>query len=64
MPTVRAAWEAGELSTNKVTTIVGVATAESEANWCAMGLEASATQLSRIASAYRRNQRYEEERTG
>jgi hypothetical protein len=62
MPTVRAAWEAGELSTNKVTTIVGVATPESEANWCAMGLEASATQLSRIASAYRRNQRYEAER--
>ena len=38
MPTVRAPWEAGELSTNKVTTIVGVATAESEANWYAMGL--------------------------
>lgn len=62
MPTVRAAWEAGELSTNKVTTIVGVCTPETEANWCAMGLEASATQLSRIASAYRRNLRSDEER--
>lgn len=62
MPAVRAAWEAGELSTNKVTTIVGVATPESEAKWCAMGLEASATQLSRIASAYRRNQRSDEQR--
>ena len=57
MPMVRAAWEAGELSTGKVTTIARVATADSEAKWCAMGLEASATQLSRIASAYRRSER-------
>lgn len=56
MPMVRAAWEAGELSTGKVTTIARVATADSEAKWCAMGLEASATQLSRIAAAYRRSE--------
>ena len=55
LPTVRAAWESGELSTNKAQTVAGVATPESEASWRALALEASATQLSRIASAYRRH---------
>ena len=55
LPTVRAAWESGELSTNKAQTVAGVATPESEASWRALALEASTTQLSRIASAYRRH---------
>lgn len=54
LPAVREAWLSGALSTNKVATIVSVASAESETKWCTMALEASATQLSRIASAYRR----------
>ena len=61
MPTIRAAWLAGELTSNKVTTIVAVAGAESEEKWCAMALEASATQLSRIASAYRRGTKSDED---
>ena len=61
MPTVRTAWLAGELTSNKVTTIVAVAGTESEEKWCAMALEASATQLSRIASAYRRGAKPDED---
>ena len=57
MPAVRSAWEAGELSTSKVATLVTVATEESEAAWCSMALDASAGQLSRIASAYRRSEK-------
>lgn len=60
-PAVRAAWESGTLSTTKAQCVLGVATDASEARWCSLAAEASATQLSRIASAYRRSCRAEEQ---
>ncbi len=60
-PQVRAAWESGVLSTTKAQCVLGVATDASESSWCELAAEASAAQLSRIASAYRRNQRADDE---
>ena len=60
-PEVRAAWESGSLSTTKAQCVLGVATDTSESSWCALAAEASATQLARIASTYRRNQRADAE---
>jgi hypothetical protein len=56
-PAIAAAWESGALSTSKAQCALGVATDASEAHWCELAREASATQLSRIASAYRRSER-------
>lgn len=60
-PDVRAAWESGTLSTAKATCVLGVATPATQADWCALALEASATQLARIASAYRRSERSDQD---
>lgn len=53
-PTLRAAWEAGSLSASKAMCAINVSEPASEADWCELAREASATQLSRIAAAYRR----------
>ncbi|HET8930530.1 MAG TPA: DUF222 domain-containing protein [Acidimicrobiales bacterium] len=60
-PTVRDAWESGGLSTTKAQCVLGVATDSSGSSWCELAHEASATQLSRIASAYRRSQQVDAE---
>ena len=53
-PQVRAAWEAGELSTTKAAAALSVATPETEGAWCDMALESSSNQLVRIVRTYRR----------
>lgn len=53
-PTLRAAWETGSLSASKAMCAINVSEPASEADWCELAREASATQLSRIAAAYRR----------
>lgn len=60
-PTIATSWESGALSTTKAKCALRVATDRSESAWCELALEASATQLARIASAYRRSER--EDRT-
>jgi hypothetical protein len=54
LPSVRQAWEAGELSTDKARLVASVADAGSDARWAVIAAEASATQLARIVSTYRR----------
>lgn len=61
-PTVREAWQSGALSTAKATAVLRVATPKSESSWCTLAKEASATQLNRIAGAYRRCERSDIER--
>lgn len=61
-PSVRDAWESGALSATKAQSILSVATDASETDWCDLAREASATQLARIAAAYRRNERIDAEK--
>lgn len=51
---LRDTWESGALSTEKARIVTSVATSESIDRWVAMALEASASQLARIASTFRR----------
>jgi hypothetical protein len=60
-PEGRAPWESGGLSTTKAQCVLAVATDTSKESWCELAREASATQLSKIASAYRRSQRADAE---
>ena len=55
LPALRAAWESGELSTEKARLVATVADASSDERWTSVAVEASATQLARIVSAYRRS---------
>ncbi len=61
-PEVRDAWESGALSSTKAQCVLSVASDASESDWCALARETSATQLARIAAAYRRNERVDADR--
>jgi hypothetical protein len=51
---LRTAWSSGALSAEKVRIVSRVATADSVERWVTMALEASTSQLARIASTFRR----------
>lgn len=55
MGELRSAWESGELSTEKARIVAGSATEQSVGRWVDIALEASGSQLARIAGAYRRS---------